>query len=78
MPVTHLAMAFALARPGVTSAPLGPRAGEQLADLLTDCEVTLTDEILDELDAIVRPARPWTRPTGPPTCRRTDRDLTAS
>lgn len=55
IPLTHLAMAFAIAHPGVTSAILGPRTMEQLDDLLAGAEVTLTDDILDEIDAIVPP-----------------------
>lgn len=55
LPMTHLAMAFAIAHPGVTSALIGPRTMEQLDDLLASVDVTLTDEILDQLDEIVPP-----------------------
>jgi aryl-alcohol dehydrogenase-like predicted oxidoreductase len=55
LPVTHLAMAFAIAHPGVTSAIIGPRTMEQLDDLLAGADVTLTDEILDRIDEIVPP-----------------------
>jgi aryl-alcohol dehydrogenase-like predicted oxidoreductase len=55
LPITHLAMAFAIAHPGVTSAIIGPRTMEQLDDLLAGTEVTLTDEILDRIDEIVPP-----------------------
>ncbi len=55
LPMTHLAMAFAIAHPGVTSALLGPRTMEQLDDLLAGMDVTLTDEILDRIDEIVPP-----------------------
>jgi aryl-alcohol dehydrogenase-like predicted oxidoreductase len=55
LPMTHLAMAFAIAHPGVTSAIIGPRTMEQLDDLLAGAEVTLTDEILDRIDEIVPP-----------------------
>jgi aryl-alcohol dehydrogenase-like predicted oxidoreductase len=55
MPMTHLAMAFAIAHPGVTSAIIGPRTMEQLDDLLGGVDVTLTDEILDRIDEIVPP-----------------------
>jgi aryl-alcohol dehydrogenase-like predicted oxidoreductase len=55
LPMTHLAMAFAIAHPGVTAALLGPRTMEQLDDLLAGAEVTLTDDILDRLDQIVPP-----------------------
>jgi aryl-alcohol dehydrogenase-like predicted oxidoreductase len=53
--MTHLAMAFAIAHPGVTSAILGPRTMEQLEDLLAGVDVALTDEILDRIDEIVPP-----------------------
>jgi aryl-alcohol dehydrogenase-like predicted oxidoreductase len=55
LPMTHLAMAFAIAHPGVTSALLGPHTMEQLDDLLAGFDVTLTDEILDRIDEIVPP-----------------------
>jgi aryl-alcohol dehydrogenase-like predicted oxidoreductase len=55
LPVTHLAMAFAIAHPGVTSAIIGPRTMEHLEDLLASVDVTLTDEILDRIDEIVPP-----------------------
>jgi aryl-alcohol dehydrogenase-like predicted oxidoreductase len=53
--MTHLAMAFAIAHPGVTSALLGPRTMEHLDDLLAGIDVTLTDDILDRIDEIVPP-----------------------
>jgi aryl-alcohol dehydrogenase-like predicted oxidoreductase len=55
LPITHLAMSFAIAHPGVTSALIGPRTMDQLDDLLAGVDVTLTDEILDKIDAIVPP-----------------------
>jgi aryl-alcohol dehydrogenase-like predicted oxidoreductase len=53
--MTHLAMAFAIAHPGVTSALIGPRTMEQLDDLLAGIDVTLSDEILDRIDMLVPP-----------------------
>jgi aryl-alcohol dehydrogenase (NADP+) len=53
--MTHLAMAFAIAHPGVTSALLGARTMEQLDDLLAGVDVALTDEVLDRIDQIVPP-----------------------
>jgi len=53
--MTHLAMAFAIAHPGVTSALIGPRSIEQLDDLLEGVDVALTDEVLDRIDEIVPP-----------------------
>ena len=55
LPLTHLAMAFTIAHPGVTSALLGPRTMAHLDDLLAGVDVTLTDEILDRIDEIVPP-----------------------
>jgi aryl-alcohol dehydrogenase-like predicted oxidoreductase len=55
LPLTHLAMAFAIAHPGVTSAIIGPRTMEHLDDLLAGAEVTLDDETLDRIDEIVPP-----------------------
>ena len=53
LPMTHLAMAFAIAHPGVTSAIIGPRTMDQLDDLLAGLDVTLTDDILDQIDEMV-------------------------
>jgi aryl-alcohol dehydrogenase-like predicted oxidoreductase len=55
MSLTHMAMAFAIAHPGVTAALLGPRTMEHLDDLLAGAEVVLGDEILERIDAIVAP-----------------------
>jgi aryl-alcohol dehydrogenase-like predicted oxidoreductase len=53
--LTHLATAFVVAHPGVTSAIIGPRTMEQLTDLLAGAEVSLDDDILDRIDQIVPP-----------------------
>jgi aryl-alcohol dehydrogenase-like predicted oxidoreductase len=53
--LTHLAMAFAIAHPGVTSAIIGPRTMEQLDDLLAGAGVVLPDDVLDRIDEIVPP-----------------------
>jgi aryl-alcohol dehydrogenase-like predicted oxidoreductase len=55
LPLTHLAMAFTIAHPGVTSAIIGPRTHEHLDDLLAGVEVSLSDELLDRIDEIVAP-----------------------
>src|SRR3981189_687205 len=55
LPMTHPAMAFAIAPPGVTSAIIGPRPIEQLDDLLAGVDVTLDDEVLDRIDQIAPP-----------------------
>jgi aryl-alcohol dehydrogenase-like predicted oxidoreductase len=51
----HLAHAFVLAHPAVTSAILGPRTPSQLRDVLAGSEVRVTGDVLDEIDAIVSP-----------------------
>jgi aryl-alcohol dehydrogenase-like predicted oxidoreductase len=55
LPMTHLAMAFVIAHPGVTSAIIGPRTMEQLDDLLAGADVVLDDEVLDRIDEIAPP-----------------------
>ncbi|BCJ49902.1 aldo/keto reductase [Actinoplanes sp. NBRC 14428] len=55
LPLTHLAMAFVIAHPGVTSALLGVRTMAQLDDLLAGLDVALDDEILDAIERIVPP-----------------------
>ncbi len=53
--MTHMAIAFTLAHPGVTSAIIGPRTPEQLADLLSGADVRLEPAILDAIDELVAP-----------------------
>ena len=53
--LTHLALAFVTAHPGVTSAIIGPRTMDQLTDLLAAASVTLDDEVLDRIDQVVPP-----------------------
>ena len=55
LPMTHLALAFAIAHPGVSCAIVGPRTMEHLDDLLAAVDVTLSDETLDRIDEIVPP-----------------------
>ncbi|WP_326836142.1 aldo/keto reductase [Amycolatopsis rhabdoformis] len=55
LPMTHLAMAFAISHPGVTGALLGARTMAHLDDLLAGLDVSLTDEVLDRIDEIVPP-----------------------
>ena len=61
LPMTHLAMAFAVAHPAVTSALLGARTMDQLDGLLAGIDVTLTGDILDRIDEIVPPGTDVTR-----------------
>src|SRR6202046_2508372 len=51
----HLAMAFVISHPGVTSALLGVRTMQQLDDLLAGVDVVLSDDVLDQIDEIVPP-----------------------
>ena len=53
--LTHMAIAFVLAHPGVTSAIIGPRTLEQFDDLLAGVGVTLDDALLDRIDEIAPP-----------------------
>jgi aryl-alcohol dehydrogenase-like predicted oxidoreductase len=53
--LTHMAMAFVMAHPGVTSAIIGPRTMQHLDDLLAGAEVVLGDDILDRIDQVVPP-----------------------
>jgi aryl-alcohol dehydrogenase-like predicted oxidoreductase len=55
MPLPHLATAFVRAHPAVTSVLIGPRRPEHLADLLAGADVTLDDDLMDRIDAIVPP-----------------------
>ena len=66
MPLTHLALGFVMAHPGVTSAIIGPRTMEQLDDLLDGVGVTLDDGVLDQIDKIV-PPEPMSGRTRRPT-----------
>ena len=51
----HLALAFVLRHPAITSAIVGPRTLEQLEGQLGAADLQLTDEILDAIDEIVPP-----------------------
>jgi aryl-alcohol dehydrogenase-like predicted oxidoreductase len=53
--MTHMAIAFTLAHPGITSAILGPRTMDQLEDLLAGADVRLDADTLDAIDEIVPP-----------------------
>jgi aryl-alcohol dehydrogenase-like predicted oxidoreductase len=55
--LTHMALSFVIAHPFITSAIIGPRTKEQLDDLLAGAQVTLSDELLDQIDKIVPPGR---------------------
>jgi aryl-alcohol dehydrogenase-like predicted oxidoreductase len=51
----HMALAFTLAHPAVTAPIIGPRTMEQLESQLGAADVTLSTEVLDQIDEIVPP-----------------------
>jgi aryl-alcohol dehydrogenase-like predicted oxidoreductase len=53
--LTHLAMAWVLEHPAVSSAIIGPRTMDQLTDLLAGADARLDDGILDRIDELVPP-----------------------
>ncbi len=55
LPLTHLAMAWTLEHPAVTSTIIGPRTHEQLDDLLSCAEVVLDADVLDAIDELLPP-----------------------
>lgn len=58
--LVHLALAFVLRNPAVTSAIIGPRTMDQLLSQLGAVDVHLTDDVLDRIDEIVPPATNFT------------------
>jgi aryl-alcohol dehydrogenase-like predicted oxidoreductase len=55
LPLSHMALSFALAHPAVTSVIVGPRTIAQLRELLPAIEVRLDAGTLDAIDEIVPP-----------------------
>ena len=53
--LVHLAIAFVLRHPGVTSAIIGPRTMEHLTSQVGAVDLVLTDDVLDRIDEIVPP-----------------------
>jgi aryl-alcohol dehydrogenase-like predicted oxidoreductase len=53
--MTHLAHAWVLEHPAVTSAIIGPRTPEQLEEALAGADVRLDPDVLDRLDELVPP-----------------------
>jgi aryl-alcohol dehydrogenase-like predicted oxidoreductase len=53
--MAHMAVAFTLAHPAVTSAIVGPRKIEQLDDLLAGADVRVDAATLDAIDEVVPP-----------------------
>jgi aryl-alcohol dehydrogenase-like predicted oxidoreductase len=55
VPLTALALAWTMQRPGVASLVLGPRSATQFIDQLAALDVELERNVLDEIDRIVPP-----------------------
>jgi aryl-alcohol dehydrogenase-like predicted oxidoreductase len=77
MSLIHLAIAFTLKHPAVTSSIIGPRTMEQLESQLGAAEVKLSDELLDRVDKVVPPGKNfsaadggWENPALAPAARR--------
>lgn len=75
--LTHLANAWVLHHPAVTSAIIGPRTMEQLDDVLAGADLQLDEDTLDAIDAVVAPGttlaevdRGWAPPWMEPAARR--------
>jgi aryl-alcohol dehydrogenase-like predicted oxidoreductase len=77
MSLVHLALAFVIKHPAVTSAIIGPRTTDQLESQLGAAEVKLSDDVLDRIDKIVTPGTNfsaadggWENPALAPAARR--------
>ncbi len=77
MSLVHLAVAFVLRHPGVTSAIIGPRTLEQLESQLGAADLKLDTAVLDRIDEIVPPGTnlnpsdiSWDNPALAPAARR--------
>jgi aryl-alcohol dehydrogenase-like predicted oxidoreductase len=75
--LVHMAVAFVINHPAVTSAIIGPRTMEQLESQLGAAEVKLDAGLLDRIDAIVPPGTTistadlgWKNPALDPSARR--------
>jgi aryl-alcohol dehydrogenase-like predicted oxidoreductase len=55
MTLIELAIAFVINHPAVTAAIIGPRTMEQLESQLPGADVTLTVDVLDQIDKLVAP-----------------------
>jgi aryl-alcohol dehydrogenase-like predicted oxidoreductase len=53
--LTHLALAFSVEHPAVTSTIIGPKTLDQLQDLTAGADVRLDAETLDRIDEVVAP-----------------------
>jgi len=77
MTLIEMALAFVMNHPAVTAPIIGPRTMEQLESQLPAAEATLTDDVLDKIDEVVRPGlnlNPadggWQNPALEPAARR--------
>ena len=75
--LVHMALAFVIRHPAITSAIIGPRTMEQLESQLGATEVQLDDELLDRIDELVPPGTNlnpadagWQNPDLEPAARR--------
>ena len=75
--LVHMALAFVIRHPAVTSAIIGPRTMEQLESQLDAVDVQLDDALLDRIDEIVAPGTNvnptdagWTNPALEAAARR--------
>jgi aryl-alcohol dehydrogenase-like predicted oxidoreductase len=73
----HMAIAFVIRHPAVTSAIIGPRTMEHLESQLGAADVELSEQVLDQIDAIVPPGSlvnpadtGWDNPDLAPAARR--------
>lgn len=55
VPLSQFALAWVIAPPGVTSPIIGPRTMEQLEDNLNAAEVTLSEQMLADVDRVIAP-----------------------
>ncbi|WP_432561067.1 aldo/keto reductase [Kineococcus sp. SYSU DK003] len=62
--LVHLAIAFTLRHPGVTSAIIGPRTMEQLESQLGAVDYTVPEDVLDRIDEIVPPGTTFSAADG--------------
>jgi aryl-alcohol dehydrogenase-like predicted oxidoreductase len=77
LPLIHMALAFVIRHPAITSAIIGPRTMEQLESQLGATDVELDDELLDRIDELVPPGTNlnpadagWQNPDLEPAARR--------
>ena len=78
--LTHMALAWCVEHPAVTTALIGPKTEQQLDDLLGASQLRLDSDTLDAIDAVVAPGTDinpddadWTPPGLGPARRRRPR-----